>query len=481
MRSRIFFQLALTAFIEGYSTLAVEVIAIRLAVPVVGSSATLTGVLLGVVLFALSAGYWRGGALSAQRDHDRTRVALSRNLWLAALMYTAIAFPAEAMLLERLLDWDFSLAWAIGVMGLVLFVPPVYLASQTVPMLAELLNWDGKAGKASGVILFFSTLGSVAGGVLTPTVFFPAIGVHASTYIVCLMLAAAGLVMAIGYMRPRWIAAGACLSLLGCWSAWPRHQDAQTRYSLDSAYQSIRVIEQKSDTGRIQRVLLANGGHASGIYADNGESSFTYILEADKALLETRSATVLVIGAAGFTFPRDAVRNDFVKRVDTVDVDPVLPEVAQEHFLFARLPSKIRFFPMSARDALRRFERKSEHYGLSFIDAYCGKGIPEELLTREFFSGVRSISGHTAVNVIMDRDVESAFARNVLATFRSAYGRVWLKDVKPRADTDTTNFLVTDWAREGATEWTGSGTVYTDDQNRADLDHVNLVWGSAGE
>ena len=58
------------AFVEGFSTLAVEVIAIRLAIPVVGSSITLTGVMLGVVLFALSAGYWRGGALSAEWDRS---------------------------------------------------------------------------------------------------------------------------------------------------------------------------------------------------------------------------------------------------------------------------------------------------------------------------------------------------------------------------------------------------------------------------
>src|ERR1700745_2440228 len=90
------------AFIEGFSTLAVEVIAIRLAIPVVGSSITLTGVMLGVVLFALSAGYWRRGVLSAQWDRTRTRSALTRNLFLAALLYGAIAFPFEATLLERL-------------------------------------------------------------------------------------------------------------------------------------------------------------------------------------------------------------------------------------------------------------------------------------------------------------------------------------------------------------------------------------------
>src|SRR5260370_27724171 len=73
---------------------------------------------------------------------------------------------------------------AIGTTAPLLFLLPIYLASQTVPMLAELINVDGKAGKASGRVLFFSTVGSVAGGIVTPVWLFPYIGVARSTYVV---------------------------------------------------------------------------------------------------------------------------------------------------------------------------------------------------------------------------------------------------------------------------------------------------------
>src|SRR5579863_2735600 len=156
-------QIWLIAAMEGFSTLAVEVIAIRLAVPVVGSSVVLTGVMLGVVLLALSVGYWRGGALSASWNPQQIRRALSRNLLIAAALYGAVVFPLEAMALSKFLDWELPLPVAIGLAATILLLPPLYLASQTVPMLAELTNVDGHAGRASGRILFFSTLGSVAG------------------------------------------------------------------------------------------------------------------------------------------------------------------------------------------------------------------------------------------------------------------------------------------------------------------------------
>jgi hypothetical protein len=138
----------------------------------------------------------------------------------------------------------------------------------------------------------------------------------------------------------------------------------------------------------------------------------------------------------------------------------------------------VRFYPLSARYAVRKLEREGKRYGFTFLDAYAGKGIPDELLTVEFFSDVRAVSDWIAANIIMDRDLDSPFSHSVLASVRQAFGRVWLKDVKPGDDDDVTNFLVTNRPVTGSVEWTGRGPLYTDNRNTADRDHVNLMWGS---
>jgi hypothetical protein len=465
------------AFVEGFSTLAVEVIAIRLAIPIVGSSITLTGVMLGVVLFALSAGYWRGGALSARWDVAQTRAALARNLSIAAVLYGALAFPLEAALLEKFLDFGMALPLAIGGAATLLFLAPIYLASQTVPMLAELTNLDGKAGKASGKVLFFSTLGSVAGGIVTPVWLFPNIGVARSTYVVCGLLAAAAAVMAAGQFR--WInASGAGMAaLLAVGGSWSPASPGGDLFSFDSAYQSIRIVEEKPPEGRAQRVLIMSGSRSSGVYADNGETSFEYVRAAEKALAGIGPETVLVIGAAGFTFPRDAAQLPGVSRVDAVDVDPIVRRIAESEFLRQPLPPKVRFLPLSARYAVRKLLADGTHYGFTLVDAYFGRGIPDELVTVEFFKDTRLVSEHTAVNVVMDRTMKSAFARNLLASFREAFGAVWVEDVKP-GEEDLTNILVTSWPNSGSHAWNGAGHEYRDDKNTADRDHVELVWNS---
>lgn len=437
---------------------------------------TLTGVMLGVVLFALSAGYWRGGELSSRWDNARTRTALARNLLLAGAIYAAISFPLEALLLEKLLDAGFGLALGITAASALLFVLPVYLASQTVPMLAELTNLEGKAGKASGKVLFFSTIGSVAGGIVTPIWLFPYLGVHASTYVICALLMAAAAVMAIGYVRPPRLAAAALAVLVAVSAAGILANRGDYRFAFDSPHQSIRITEHKAADGRTERLMVLNGGRASGIYTDNGETSFNYVRVAAQALVTVPGDRVLVIGAAGFTFPRDVAARSFVQRVDAVDVDPTVLDIAERHFLLQPLSAKIRFYPLSARFALRQFRRQGQRYAFALLDAYSGMGVPDELLTREFFADVHAVAAHVAANIIIDPEVESAYARNTLATFRAVTGRVWIRNVKP-ADTDTTNFLATNWELAGSVEWKGAGSIYTDNRNTADRDHVELMWG----
>jgi hypothetical protein len=468
------------AFIEGFSTLAVEVIAIRLAVPIVGSSITLTGVMLGVVLLALSGGYWRGGVVSARWDRPRTRSTLARNLMIAAVLYGALAFPLEARLLEGLLDRNFALPMAIGATAILLYLLPIYFASQTVPMLAELTNVDGHAGRASGRVLFFSTLGSVAGGVVTPVWLFPAMGVRATTYLVFAMLAIAAAATIVGQANAIKIAVtGAVAIALLAGGQRLRPTDASI-FAFDSAYQSIRVDVETTDD-RDERVLHMGGGRASGIFIDTGEASFGYVLEAERALAatvaEARDANVLQIGAAGFIFPRDAARLAQVGQIDAVDVDPVVKGIAEREFLRAPLPAKVRFVPLSARYAARRLHAENRRYQFVFLDAFFGQSIPEELVTLEFFRDLRAISDHVAVNVIMDRGLNSYFARNLLAGFREAFGGVWCKVIAPDSDFKTGNILVTNWAWEGAREWKGNGTAYRDDRNRADREYIDLVWG----
>lgn len=220
---------------------------------------------------------------------------------------------------------------------------------------------------------------------------------------------------------------------------------------------------------------MVGGGRASAVYEDTGETSSVYERAAFDALRESGADRLLVIGAAGFNLPRDGATVPSVNVIDAVDVDPAMKTIAEREFLRRPLPAKIRFLPLSARYAARKLHRDGRHYGFTFLDAYFGQGIPDELVTLEFFRDVRELSDRTVANVVTDRDLDSAFSQNLLATFRAAFGAAWTTEVEP-GDSYLTNILVSSWPLKGAVEWTGKGTIYRDDRNSAARDHVAMRW-----
>jgi hypothetical protein len=245
-------------------------------------------------------------------------------------------------------------------------------------------------------------------------------------------------------------------------------------FHFDSAYQSIRVLEE-TDDGPAARIMMVSGGRASGIFVENGGTSFEYTQLAAKLVKDTRARNLLVVGSAGFTLPRDAAQLPEIEQVDAVDVDPAVKDIAETYFLKSPLSPKIRFVPLSARYAMHKLRAEGRRYEFAFIDAFFGRGIPEELSTVEFFAEVRLNAVRTAMNVIMDRKLQSDFAHNFLATFKEAYGQAWIYDVKP-GEQEISNMMVTTWPIPGAVQWNGSGNVYHDDNNTVDRDHVRLVW-----
>src|SRR5262249_50408858 len=159
----------------------------------------------------------------------------------------------------------------------------IYLASQTVPMLAEITNIDGHAGKASGKVLFYSTVGSVAGGIVTPVWLFPAIGVARSSWVVCGMLGAVGCAMAASRMR-----AAAAIALGATVSGGALAARGDGSYVFDSAYQTIRIVDENNQT-----ILLMGGSRSSGIRADTGETAFEYVQAAERVFERTPAARAL--------------------------------------------------------------------------------------------------------------------------------------------------------------------------------------------
>src|SRR3954469_25125828 len=122
--------LTVLVFVVGMGSLGAEIAAVRLLAPYFGASTVIWANTIGVVLVALSAGYWLGGRWA---DRDPTKRGLCRVALLAAALLALVPFVARPLLdvAVNALD-EVSAGGVLGWLGggLVLGAGPVVVAGR---------------------------------------------------------------------------------------------------------------------------------------------------------------------------------------------------------------------------------------------------------------------------------------------------------------------------------------------------------------
>lgn len=453
--------LYLVAFLEGFSTLAVELLAIRILIPVVGSSVVLTGVVLSVILLALSLGYEQGGRLA---QSGRRREALVFNLTLSGTLYAWGLF-----LLPRLGDGlvdGLGLSWGLLLAAVLALGLPVFLASCTIPvlvqMLAEAEDGTGQSGRWTGRLLLVSTLGSVAGGLLPPMLLFgwAGVGWTAVGVVLTLWLCAALLSFGRGSGgRPATV-----LLLAGLPALLFLSIPSSDLFHRDSAYQQLRVARVGGE-----RILFTNGQAASGLTWPAKQPSFSYVREALEVLSERPLGNALFLGAAGMVLPERLERDRGVDAL-SVDLDPAVREAALA--LWGE-PLRGRFLAASARAVVRKCEPRQ--YDLVFLDTFSGNAPPPETLTLEYLRQAQRCGRLVIANAIFDKGMKSAFSSSVLSTARAAWGAVYYRQAATMPGSLADNYLLSDQPLPGFASYPGKGVIYRDGRHTIERDWLAVA------
>src|SRR5690349_21714048 len=154
--------LALIVFVVGTSILGAEIAAARLLAPYFGASTIVWANTIGVVLVALTVGYWMGGRLADRRPNRRSLCALALA---GALALAAVPFVARPLLDAAVVALDRISAGAfLGSLGamLVLVAIPILLLGAVSPWALRLaIDSVEEAGTVAGRLYALSTAGSL--------------------------------------------------------------------------------------------------------------------------------------------------------------------------------------------------------------------------------------------------------------------------------------------------------------------------------
>lgn len=424
------------AFVAGASIMIVELAANRVLAPMFGNSLyTWTG-LIGVILVAISAGYYFGGWLVDRRPDFST---------LFILLITSSALVCAIPLLQALVSGIFSkanLVWGPVACSLVLFALPGILLGSVSPFtmrLVSLLEHDKRIGFSVGRIGMFATFGSVVGTFLTGFVLIPSMGVRTIFLLVGGILAALAAIQWILFRKNQGVGIGIivlaplCAALLSGLFGDVK-ADEKVIFEKNTYYHRIRVVESPAGYDDKLYTLFLDTTQEGAQYRNSRKIPFKYQRYWEfSTVFCDKMQRALFLGGGAFLMPESLVDRYPEAKVDVVEIDPEVVNVGRTYFRLDQYPS----IKVTADDA-RRFLNLSEgKYDLIFGDAYNGfRNVPFHLVTVEFFTQVKNkldSDGIYMMNLISALKGENAgFFQSLAQTLNQVFKHVYIFSSYPR-------------------------------------------------
>jgi len=443
-------------FLSGALLMSLEVAAFRIIGKTFGSALRETTAVIAVFLAAMSIGYWAGGRAGDRWPRPSTLILI---LLGAAAMLLAVPW-LDALLSPRIAESRLELATHAFMATTLLFAFPTILFASVSPIAVRLFATStGTSGSTAGSISAVSTIGSIAGSVITAFLLIDWLGSIARTVITVALAACITAVVLMLSMVPRLradparhgalrrsaIALAVAVALGLPTLAFIRSTrieqslltplaDWRVLFVGDSPYHRVTVRERRGmmriltfGAGTQSRMLLKDPLGPGAIYTDAAHIS---------RLMRPSVRRVLIIGLGGGTTPKQFVNYYPDTTVDVVDVDPVVVDVARKYF-GVQPSDRLRIHVADGRLFLKR---SSEKWDLILIDTYTtnryGDTIPPHLVTQEFF---REASHHLSDGGILHfhyalggRRLLPALQKTLASVFGSVYvtgGEILASDV----------------------------------------------------
>lgn len=375
---------------SGAVLMSLEILGSRVLAPAYGSSVYVWGSLITTFLIALAAGYSLGGRIADRRP--------SLSLLSMILSAGAVLILPSVLWAPRLLDFlggrGLDTRWAALIAAMILFLPPSLALGAVTPFGVRVgLRRVELAGTVSGGYSALSTVGSIAGTVLTTFFLIPRFPVHGLLMGLAATLAGCALLV----VRDRTSLATTLVASL-TWAAAVLARAPLASVSgetvlmrQDTPYNHIVVTQ--LDTTRWLRFDNLTQSAVNVAYPDRlvGNGYVQDLLLSFAMCPAIRQ--VCVIGLGGGAFPRAVARIEPDAVVESVEIDPAVREIARKFFLYSE-SERLRTVVEDGRVFLAR---GGKAYDLIVLDAFNSTGVPFHLTTREFFVAARRRLGPQGV------------------------------------------------------------------------------------
>lgn len=409
------YRLEFISFVTGYCLLTYELAAARILAPSIGSSTYVWTGVIGVIIAALSLGFFVGGRIADRRDRATDLVYL---LGLASLMAVVTLVTYDGILLMIVEAIKDSRIQAV-VAALTLFAPTSFFIGMTSPYLAK-LNVDSlkSTGRSIANLDMFNALGGIIGTFVTGFILFGFIGSHQAIGVVAVLLIAISWLIAPRIHTGKRGVVSAILILMALTPAG----SVPGLIGIDTASAHYEVVSAFRNDRPITGLITGPSGTQSAVY-QNGLSDpvFWYAEVVSKLTIDRQPDSILVLGGGAFTLPQYLSEQLPDAEIDVVEIDPELETISQQYFRYTN-PANVDEFFTDARTYVNQTERT---YDVIIVDVYGDTSIPFTFMTKEYGAAISKLVNKNGVVIANIIGGEVGQCRDALAAVDAAYRSVF--------------------------------------------------------
>ena len=396
------YKFEIIIFIVNAVYMILELIASRILSPYFGSSSIVWTSVIGIIMLSSSIGNYIGGIIA---DKEK----LKRNVKYI-LMVSGISVLIIPLMQSTILTWLTSITNNIKIGAviatIILFFIPSMLVGFLSPIIIKLKMEDLKtAGKTSGKIYAIATLGCIVGNFLGGFYFVPRFGSNEVLFVLAILLFVLNIF--VNEENKKFINKFFVVTIVFCvisCSLFALYTYANEEIgekilekeigfyvSYDTEYGRVLIYNFKHE-GELVRNMLIDGGNESLTFVDENKcyelfSDYTkhydLMFEAEREVDD-----VLMIGGAGFSYPKHYISKFENKTMDVVEIDGRVIELAKKYFYLNKL---IEEYDLEENKRLNIIEadgrvylnQNTKKYDAILNDAFAGESPAQTLTTLE--------------------------------------------------------------------------------------------------
>jgi spermidine synthase len=391
------------AFVTGAIVMSFEMLGSRYLNPYFGSGIYTWASLISTVLMALTIGYFLGGWLA---DRTASLSVLAVTVLVASLYMLVLPSFAQPLLELLAADIDDVRTGSLVASVAILLFPVTFFGMFSPFAIRLMLRSAQSSGMVSGTVYGVSTFGSIVGTLGTTFFLIPTIGTRAITLwlgaagIACglILLAAGGfkrkagtaavLLIAVAIIGvPAPVAANDALIDESVRAEILKRKDGRLAH-IESEYNDIYISKRRNQL--IMTFQLKGWDYTESVAnledPDDLPLHYSQVMTGASLLYPAEVKRILMIGLGGGSISTYYGRAMPDVHIDTVELDQRVIDVAKQYFALRETP-RVRYIAADGRVFLNR---SKDQYDLILLDAYRGGYVPFHLLTREFYTLVKS-------------------------------------------------------------------------------------------